>query len=1091
MRRKYAFIIVIIVSLLFLGLSSFFIGKTALSATGYAATTALTAIATPTLIPRATPTSSVTGNPTSIFDPAIIGLLGVVLGSIITGMIGFFIAYYQAKRQHEQQREQQKEQEEENEKLRNDIANMVREYQQRQMDWEKERRLLRAVGENRTDTTTLEQLRKDAFSQEDIHERAKLYRQGIQHDPRLSQLQILGMPRPLHIMHFHVPMRLDQRIDKLDDSLLEPIRDPHILIRREITFLERHARTAITPAEAVRRHKRCVLVGDPGAGKTTLLKYLALKSALGELDELPDLPIFIELNVFAISRYQDLLDFAANQWDRYYGFKKNDARGYMEDMLQQGKAFLLLDALDEAVIGSNDEEAETSYHRVAETIRQAATRYHQSPIVVTARKLGYRQRGSLEGFAEFELQAFRREDIKQFIEKWFDSSPDTETQVSASDLSRKLENTPHLQTLATNPLLLSLIVRLYERQIELPERRARLYKECVDLLLRDWDAQRHRRRYHDLEQRHTEQLLEQIAWHFHDKGLRYFKEEELLQKIADFLPTVQLPAERNGRVLDAIISENGLLKEQALRIYSFFHLTFQEYFVAQHISKNQDLSQLLRHRGDSWWEEICFLYAGHIPDASTLLQILMGQDETIRLREDIFHTNLILAGGCLVAHPTTKEISLWEQIISQLEQILLQTPYALTRDRIVQTLVAIGTDKVLERLLDTLANEQLSRELRINIAQALGTQRKPAVIDRLKRLFNDPQIDSHVRGSIIQALGMLGEHSMMPRLLAMLQDSSPALDWHVREGIVQSLGILGGASTSYDLLHLLQDRQLASYIRSRIAQVLGILGDRSVSRILLRFLSEQQVNPSFSSDENSVLINIVQALGDIGDPSVIPELLELLQNRHIDLTIRKHIARVLGILGMHDRSIVLKLQTLLNNTEFDILTRCSIVYALALLGTRSAAVPELLSLLKKHIFDQDVASTIIQTLEQFRDLAAIPDLLTLLQTERLDPYVQSCIVQTLGILGDSQVLPNFLCLLSKQQTNKLVRIKVAQSLQHFAPIITLDAIKDLVGQLDTSDVASDIHHSLWIISRQRSIRIFVMDEQGERQVRIIKLPKDK
>jgi predicted NACHT family NTPase len=59
----------------------------------------------------------------------------------------------------------------------------------------------------------------------------------------------------------------------------EEARDPNALLRAGKASLERRASSALDPEEAIRRYRRCVIVGDPGAGKTTLLKFLALKAA--------------------------------------------------------------------------------------------------------------------------------------------------------------------------------------------------------------------------------------------------------------------------------------------------------------------------------------------------------------------------------------------------------------------------------------------------------------------------------------------------------------------------------------------------------------------------------------------------------------------------------------------------------------------------------------------------------------------------------------------------------------------------------------------------------------------------------------------
>src|SRR5450759_3585677 len=110
---------------------------------------------------------------------------------------------------------------------------------------------------------------------------------------------------------------------------------------------------------------------------------------------------------------------------------------------------------------------------------QVATRDPLVPIVVTARKAGYHQRSSLLGFTELEALDFRLEDIQAFVDKWFACYTDPLQQANGTDLKNKLERTPRIRALAANPLLLTLIVLVYEAQLDLPERRAELYKEWM------------------------------------------------------------------------------------------------------------------------------------------------------------------------------------------------------------------------------------------------------------------------------------------------------------------------------------------------------------------------------------------------------------------------------------------------------------------------------------------------------------------------------------------------------------------------------------------------------------------------------------
>jgi NACHT domain/TIR domain len=566
------------------------------------------------------------------------------------------------------------------------------------------------------------------------------YRNALYADPHIALLQILNMSRPLDVTDIYIRMRLYRETRskyELDPALLNAAtrHDPNELLKESRLWIKSRTTTPITPEKAIYDHKRIVILGDPGTGKTTLLKYLALKSVDHQLTpDLPDLPIHIELNAFGSSGHSDLLEFAASVWERRYGFPQAKALTYMQTQLEEGRALLLLDALDETVTGKTREESEESYRRVVQAIMSLAsyTPYYESPMIVTVRKAGYQQHAiRLTGFTELEVLDFRLEEIKQFVNRWFASHPEPRKQANAADLNARLGRNLRVQTLATNPLLLSLMVLIYEDQLDLPDRRAELYKQCVDTLLNKWDASRIIRRHYELKPEQKYQLLGEVAWHFHLEGQRYFPENELLTIIANFSTSTGLPSEQKKQMLDEIAVSNSLLKEQANGWYGFLHLTLQEYFAARYAVDHNELSTILEHCFDPWWEEVILLYASYTPDASLLLQKLLGQ------RDDIFCTNSILAGRCLATGSTVKQIYLRAEIISRLFGILKQTPYLLTQKQIANVLAEIGGTEVNKRLLDAIRDSQLNTLWRETIAHALGNSGDRSIVPNLLGLLHD------------------------------------------------------------------------------------------------------------------------------------------------------------------------------------------------------------------------------------------------------------------------------------------------------------------------------------------------------------------
>jgi HEAT repeat protein len=897
-----------------------------------------------------------------------------------------------------------------------------------------------------------------------LAERVAAYRKALQSDPRIARLHLLEMTRPLEVTDGYIPLHLHQNTKPgydLDWALQERMIQPHDLLRANQRQVERWASYPLIPEQALRMYKRCVIVGAPGTGKTTLLKYLALQAIAQQLRGLPALPIHVALPAFARSGHRDLLAYASAVWEERYNFPQAQALDDIQEQLQDGDALLLLDGFDETGAETTQEPAENASYQISKAIMDVATRYPHAPIVVTARKADSHQHTRLAGFTELEVRDvdLRRKETNQFVERWFASQLDPSRRGMASEFYAQLERTARMQVLAANPLLLSLLLSVYADRGALPERRAALYSQYVETQLTQWDASRTFRRMHAFKPEHHHQLLETVAWHFHQQGQCSFSERALLEVIATFLPTIGLLPEQNGQVLAEIAAENGLLKEQAPGWYGFVHLTFQEYFAACYAARHQELDLLLQRRDDPWWEAVLFFYAGCIADVSLLLQHLLGLTPTHPLRDDLFHTNLILAGRCLAAaDPTVRHIPLSQEVVTRLFQVLKTTRYALTQAQVAETLAGIGKTTVIVQLAQLSCDEPLDSRMRQRIAAALWQSGERAIVLQLAYLLTDRRLDSGVRQSITEALGQLGERSMVPQLLQLLSDEQ--LDVWVRQCIAGALGQLGESSIAPQLVQLLFDEQLSSQVRQNIAYKLGQLGEHSIVPRLLQLLSDEQLDMSLRG-------SIAEALGQLGERSMVPRLLQLLAEGDLDWSMRQSIAKALGQLGEH--SMVPQLVQLLSDDQLDSRVRQRIAEAL---GERSIA-PQLLELLSDGQLNWSVRQRLAYALGQVGERSIAPQLLQLLSDDQLDSRVRQRIARALGRIGEPSIVPQLLQLLSDDPLDQSLRQCIAEALSTLA---TDEAtIQALAALLSTSDIADSIHHLLWTMSRQIGVRIFSAD----------------
>ncbi|MCZ4096357.1 NACHT domain-containing protein [Streptomyces sp. H39-C1] len=722
---------------------------------------------------------------------------------------------------------------------------------------ERERRRAEAEAERERERAAL----LEATLHREVELGAAEYCEKLAHE--LSMLRILDLSRPLDLKKLYVQVRVQEQEPLrylYDDELLTAIEledlasavvdQEGIEAPKKPPRPDRASPATLAPMEALQRHQRIVVVGDPGAGKTTMVRHLAFGIATRRgIPGLPDLPAYVELNHFIGSGHTSLLDYLAEFWADRYGFA--GSRAHMEAKLTDGTAALLLDGLDEVLGGGSTEEATAAYNRVANEVNRLAARFPKAPMVVTCRRHGWRS--GLVQFQVMEALDFEWAQIKTFIANWFGPKD-----VRSDGLVQALSGNSRLQTLAANPLLLSLIAIVYERDLELPERRAALYRRCVEVMLREWDSHRQISRYSRFTTDNKQDLLKQIAWHYHQLGQRYFAEDDLLALIAQYLPTIDLPPGDNRAILDEIAAQYGLLKAQAHGWYGFLHLTLQEHFTATALWERgpEGIEVATARRYDPWWEEVVLLLAGSLPDATPLLLGLLQlpadgsgrEDDVLSLPDDdLFHTDLLMAARCLTGSPRIADTRLRQQIVRSLWRLLEETPYEQDRERAAQVLVGLlGSGRQLPEIIDYIADDQHSEDVRIALVDALGALGGRGAGERLLGLFTlRSELPGEVREHFIRALGKLRVGQAVPALLqelSKLQNSRPSSDMdtiartHHLAAIAEALGATGGPA---DTLLLLLEQEAGSewfgtLVRA-VGDALAQLDDPSVPDLLLRF----------------------------------------------------------------------------------------------------------------------------------------------------------------------------------------------------------------------------------------------------------------
>jgi len=343
-----------------------------------------------------------------------------------------------------------------------------------------------------------------------------------------------------------------------------------------------------------------LLLGEYGLGKTTFVEkfvYNVAKKLTNNKNEYFPIPIIIYLKDFD-REIDDLQSFITSQLVNKLDIEINYATFLR--LFHNGKIILILDAFDEMAMVVNKKTRDNNFlllqslcSKKAKIIITGRPEYfpndrHLKKLISEERDLKpivqvfFSSTGKLPKFEKIYLKLFDNKRIQKYLSLCEQHHP-IDNFPSAKMIALKIKQTHDLQSLASRPVLLDIIVKTLPKHMDYNEKvtPASLYESYTEIWL---EREIHKGR--NLIPSHIKRaFVYELAWKMLKSEKFYINFKELPKEIQKFFDP-QTAEEAENCELDIMLC--SYLHRDANGDFSFAHKTFMEFFCA-HRSYNEYL----------------------------------------------------------------------------------------------------------------------------------------------------------------------------------------------------------------------------------------------------------------------------------------------------------------------------------------------------------------------------------------------------------------------------------------------------------------------------------------------------------------------